>query len=731
MKVHILIGPAGVGKSTFIQENAGDALVLSSDAIREELYGSLSEGNKHNNEVFQTLLEHLREAVEQGDRDVYFDATNLSRKTRTHYYNQIKQWNKDVEVVADVLHKPLKTILAQNAQRHGDKFVPVDVVDRMYKSMTIPSIGLDCDEITVTAPDWVEYRAEISHRLDEAHNSPYHAESLREHILMTVEYAKQSEHPERDTLVEIAKHHDLGKAVCRSAKATNNMASRYIHSVYGEHDRYMLHENVGAVYYLVKNKNNLTPEVLDVAESIQQHMQAHDGFSQKVIQRNKLTPRVLELAEEFAKIDSQSREFDQDIFAKYEYYCNLPKDSILRQYAKRTDGEIVISSDFDKDLHTIKYLHGGVDFTDPMLRNARGLTLDSEDNIVTIGFEKFFNYKQLESHFRLDENDVEIPRFTPEFLEVYNDIHIDGKLEIYEKLDGTFLTVGVKDNEFVVATSSSTKTGYSTKAVQWLNSLDNAEEIKQFIVDNNMSLMFEYTSPDNRIVVAYDTPSYTLIGARRRDFKATNENYQSLQKIAKKLSLELVDAQYMSLDELIEFQQTNQDSEGFVAVNEHGKLLKFKTNYWYEEKARLGDMFFGDPLVKKRLRRYAEMFVDDEFDDFFAMRNQFGATDYNEQHKVDMLYNRLNEWVADSHKEIAKYAHISREEIESLDIPESLKTVIFAADDFYKRYAIVRDKVYEIAEDIRAEEVAQAEAEKEKQLQDILDSIHEIDALLL
>ena len=403
------------------------------------------------------------------------------------------------------------------------------------------------------------------------------------------------------------------------------------------------------------------------------------------------------------------------------------KNNLLEKYLNNEN--VLISQ--NNELYTIKYKHGGVDFSDELLRNCRGLTLDNNGNVITRGFQKFFNYKQLESHFRLDENDVEIPRFTPEFLEVYNDIHIDGKLEVYEKLDGTFLTVGVKDNEFVVATSSSTKTAYSVKAVQWLNSLDNSEEIKQFIVDNNMSLMFEYTSPDNRIVVAYGTPSYTLIGARRRDFEATNENYQSLQKIAEKLSLKLVDAQYMSLDELIEFQQTNQDSEGFVAVNEHGKLLKFKTNYWYEEKARLGDMFFGDPLVKKRLRRYAEMFVDDEFDDFFAMRNQFGATDYNEQHKVDTLYNRLNEWVADSHKEIAKYAHVSREEIDSLDIPESLKTVIFAADDFYKRYAIVRDKVYEIAEDIRAEEVAKTEAEKEKQLQDILDSIHEVDVLSL
>ena len=98
-----------------------------------------------------------------------------------------------------VIHKPLKSILQQNAQRTGDKVVPMDVVDRMYKSMTIPRIGLDCDEMTVTAPEWSEYRSEILHRINEAHNSPYHVESLREHIEMTVGFAKQSEHPERET----------------------------------------------------------------------------------------------------------------------------------------------------------------------------------------------------------------------------------------------------------------------------------------------------------------------------------------------------------------------------------------------------------------------------------------------------------------------------------------------------------------------------------------------------
>jgi len=90
----------------------------------------------------------------------------------------------------------------------------------------------------------------------------------------------------------------------------------------------------------------------------------------------------------------------------------------------------------------------------------------------------------------------------------------------------------------------------------------------------------------------------------------------------------------------------------------------------------------------------------------------------------------LNKWVDDSYKDIAKYGNMEPDEIEAMDISKLRKAVIFAPDDFHKRERIVRKKVYEIAEDIRAEEL-RTNTEKEKQLQDILDSIHDIDDLIL
>ena len=62
------------------------------------------------------------------------------------------------------------------------------------------------------------------------------------------------------------------------------------------------------------------------------------------------------------------------------------------------------AEDIDNPLFTFKYAHSGVDFRDTTVRNARGLTLNQDSEIVTIGFEKFFNYKQLEEYEQYDDD---------------------------------------------------------------------------------------------------------------------------------------------------------------------------------------------------------------------------------------------------------------------------------------------------------------------------------------
>ena len=82
-KLEILIGLPGSGKSTYYKEECksnSNSVYLSSDKICEELYGNESiQGNPV--EVFTLMQSRAIEALKSG-RDVFYDATNLTRKDR-------------------------------------------------------------------------------------------------------------------------------------------------------------------------------------------------------------------------------------------------------------------------------------------------------------------------------------------------------------------------------------------------------------------------------------------------------------------------------------------------------------------------------------------------------------------------------------------------------------------------------------------------------------------------
>lgn len=146
--IKMLIGVAGVGKSTYIKQHKTEkSLVLSSDELRIELFGDWEAGNAPEAipVVFKTLHERMKEALLSKQYDtIFYDATNLSRKLRKGFYEQFKKYAK---IEAIVLVKPLATILEQNAQRSGFAKVPESVIRRMYESLQVPRISVDCDKI--------------------------------------------------------------------------------------------------------------------------------------------------------------------------------------------------------------------------------------------------------------------------------------------------------------------------------------------------------------------------------------------------------------------------------------------------------------------------------------------------------------------------------------------------------------------------------------------------------
>ena len=74
-KLYVLVGLSGSGKSTLAAQRDANTVIVSSDAIREELTGEI-EDQSRNNEVFEIFHQRIRKNLEEG-KNAIADATNL------------------------------------------------------------------------------------------------------------------------------------------------------------------------------------------------------------------------------------------------------------------------------------------------------------------------------------------------------------------------------------------------------------------------------------------------------------------------------------------------------------------------------------------------------------------------------------------------------------------------------------------------------------------------------
>lgn len=306
--LNIMVGVAGVGKSTIVENKKN---VISLDKIRLDLYGSLKEAKKYKNEtqtVKRIAEKQIKQKLNEG-QDVWYDATNLKRRLRKHIYDQVK--NQGHDVILHIVLKPLNTLLKQNKQRNEDSKVPEKVIFDMYRGFTPPKVGLDCDRFFVYG-NYEEFKTEILENINKPHDSPYHMETIKEHIDLCIENAKNP------ILKEVAKYHDLGKSVCRIENLDNKPAHNYFRTRNGIYCNYYGHENVSAMYYLsrFKSSEEMSEQERLILELIYHHMQK-DGISNKTILKNNLTTQEIKYIILFNKIDDMSRVVDYELLEQF------------------------------------------------------------------------------------------------------------------------------------------------------------------------------------------------------------------------------------------------------------------------------------------------------------------------------------------------------------------------------------------------------------------------------
>lgn len=258
----MMVGLVASGKSTYAERLARetDAIILSSDAIRWELFGDETDQD-HNQKVFQELHKRAKEWLCDG-RNVIYDATNISSKRRRAFLSELTKIDciKNCVIIAT----PYGRCLYNNSKR--TRIVPEYAIKNMYLKWQTPALFEGWDSIECINNYDTHYIDPIqvadSLICYDQHNT-HHALTLGEHMIKTADIVSSND----DCNVNIfaaALTHDMGKPMVQ----TVDWDKQTMH--------YYSHEHVSAYETLFIDKHSLEDvDPLKVSALVTWHMQPY------------------------------------------------------------------------------------------------------------------------------------------------------------------------------------------------------------------------------------------------------------------------------------------------------------------------------------------------------------------------------------------------------------------------------------------------------------------------
>ncbi|RWO20717.1 RNA ligase [Mesorhizobium sp.] len=218
----------------------------------------------------------------------------------------------------------------------------------------------------------------------------------------------------------------------------------------------------------------------------------------------------------------------------------------------------------------IDYVFAGEDtFAHPARVECRGIKFAPDGIILARPLHKFMNIGQT-------------PETQPDRID-FSQPHT-----IMEKLDGSMIHPAIVNGEVVFMTRMG-RTDVARKAERHLT--EHVEMACRAMLDNHITPIFEWTSPDNRIVVRYDDSQLTLL-AVRHNYSGGYENEKSAAMWARDMGIPLVrhhQPRHTNAADFLAYARAIQGAEGFVVRFDDGLWVKAKgEDYVLKHRAKDG-----------------------------------------------------------------------------------------------------------------------------------------------
>ena len=258
------------GKSTYAEKLAKetDSIVLSSDAIRWELFGDETD-QEHNQQVFQELHKRAKKWLCDG-RNVIYDATNISSKLRRAFLNELTKIDCIKNCV--IMATPYEQCLGNNRDRARQ--VPEWAIERMYRKWQTPAMFEGFDNITIEYWDdehfvWPIHVAESL--LDFDQQNPHHTKTLGGHLFSTFRLCNIDDFDDAEAycIKNAALMHDCGKPFCQTFKNAKGEPSKIAH--YYNHEHVSAYE---ALFILPVYEEDII-DIINISALVTWHMQPY------------------------------------------------------------------------------------------------------------------------------------------------------------------------------------------------------------------------------------------------------------------------------------------------------------------------------------------------------------------------------------------------------------------------------------------------------------------------